>query len=224
MERVCIESPYGGDIALNVRYARACMRDCVKRGEAPLASHILYTQVGILDDSIPEERELGMRCGFEWNRWADRTVVYGDLGISNGMQAGMRDAVKRGRAIEHRKIGFGWINATIGPADAKARELFEKWWDRARFHSSKVQGNDKEYSWRAWRACAELVDFAQATPDHPNIEDVRTAISKLIAGAFKFASATNPDLLQEAERIMDSERTKILLAMGFNQQPANIST
>lgn len=50
MMRVVVESPFAGDIQKNIEYARKCMADCLKRGEAPFASHLLYTQDGILDD------------------------------------------------------------------------------------------------------------------------------------------------------------------------------
>ena len=39
--RVIVESPYAGDIETNVAYARAALRDCLSRGEAPIASHLL---------------------------------------------------------------------------------------------------------------------------------------------------------------------------------------
>ena len=53
MERVIIESPFAGDVDRNLRYARAAMRDCLLRGESPYASHLLYTQPGVLNDDIP---------------------------------------------------------------------------------------------------------------------------------------------------------------------------
>ena len=55
MELVVLESPFAGNVEMNIHYARACMADCLARGEAPFASHLLYTQPGILDDDIPEE-------------------------------------------------------------------------------------------------------------------------------------------------------------------------
>ena len=42
MRLVIIESPYAGDIEANVVSARACVRDSLSRGEAPIASHLLY--------------------------------------------------------------------------------------------------------------------------------------------------------------------------------------
>src|SRR3546814_12910998 len=66
MKLVIIESPYAGDVEENTRYARACLQDCLRRGEAPFASHLLYTQPGILDDRVPDERELGLEAGRRW--------------------------------------------------------------------------------------------------------------------------------------------------------------
>lgn len=101
---VVIESPFAGGIATNVRYARAAMRDSLARGEAPYASHLLYTQEGVLDDDVPEEREQGIQAGFAWRHVAELTVVYQDLGISKGMQYGIDDAIKRGCPIEYRNL------------------------------------------------------------------------------------------------------------------------
>jgi hypothetical protein len=104
MIRVILESPFAGDITKNVEYARKCMADCLKRGEAPLASHLLYTQDGILDDDIPEERALGIDAGFVWGEQAEKVVVYQDLGISGGMQLGIDKATARGVPVEYRNL------------------------------------------------------------------------------------------------------------------------
>ena len=61
---VIIESPYMGNVKSNIAYAQQCMGDSLKRGEAPFASHLLYTQ--ILDDTIPQQRMMGMQRAFEW--------------------------------------------------------------------------------------------------------------------------------------------------------------
>lgn len=106
---VIVESPYAGDIERNVAYARAALRDCLLRGEAPIASHLLYTQPGVLRDEIHEERQHGIDAGLAWGRVADATVVYLDLGISRGMTYGIDAAKAAGRPIEYRTIE--------GPAD-----------------------------------------------------------------------------------------------------------
>lgn len=108
MKRVIIETPYAGNIELNLQYLRACLHDSLKRGEAPYASHGLYTQPGVLRDHLPLERAFGIRAGFAWREVAELTVVYADLGISKGMQYGIDDAIKCGCVIEHRMLGDGW--------------------------------------------------------------------------------------------------------------------
>lgn len=104
MRLVIVESPYAGDVEKHVRYARAAMADCLKRGEAPYASHLLYTQDGVLDDRIHEDRALGIEAGLAWGRKAEATVVYTDCGLSNGMKMGIARAHAEGRPIEYRCI------------------------------------------------------------------------------------------------------------------------
>jgi hypothetical protein len=103
MPLVIIESPLSGDFKRNKRYALLCMRDCLKNyNEAPYASHLLYTQM--LDDQVEEERELGMLAGFEWAKPARKRVVYQDLGISGGMERGIKAGEDLGQKIEYRKL------------------------------------------------------------------------------------------------------------------------
>lgn len=105
MELVVIESPYAGDLEGNVRYLKRCMLDSLGRGESPFASHLLYAASHVLDDARPEERAQGMRAGFDWMRVADRVVVYTDLGISGGMEAGIARARRLGKPVEYRSLG-----------------------------------------------------------------------------------------------------------------------
>ena len=89
MNLVILESPYaaptGIGIARNIVYARRCLRDSLLRGEAPLASHLLYTQRGVLDDKLPDERARGIAAGLAWVDHADIHIFYTDLGWSSGM-------------------------------------------------------------------------------------------------------------------------------------------
>lgn len=101
---VIVESPYAGEVETNETYARNCLRDSLERGEAPFASHLLYTQKGVLDDLIPEERQWGIDAGLQWALRADMTAVYIDLGISRGMQYGIDHAVAAGRPIDYRRL------------------------------------------------------------------------------------------------------------------------
>lgn len=108
MRLVIVESPYAGDVERNVRYGRAALADCLRRGEAPIASHLLLTQPGVLDDSVPADRTLGMLAGHAWYAGADACVVYNDLGLSNGMKLGIVAAQAAGVPIEWRSLGGPW--------------------------------------------------------------------------------------------------------------------
>lgn len=108
MRFVLVESPFAGDVERNTAYARACLRDCLRRGEAPFASHLLYTQPGVLDDAQPHERKQGISAGLAIGERADATVVYTDLGISGGMQQGIAAAGGARRPVEYRTLP-GWM-------------------------------------------------------------------------------------------------------------------
>lgn len=113
---VVVESPFSGNVELNVRYARAAVRQCIKAGTVPLASHLLYTQPGILDDNDPAERTLGIQLGFEARRLAAKTLVFTDLGISAGMMQGVADAERRGCPVEFCRVE-GWDKVTPARED-----------------------------------------------------------------------------------------------------------
>lgn len=100
---VILESPYTGrtpaEIYLNICYGRLCMSDCLRRGDAPFASHLLYTQPTVLRDGKPEERRRGMHAGFSYRTIIKVSVVYTDLGVSDGMREGLV-----GRVFEERRL------------------------------------------------------------------------------------------------------------------------
>lgn len=101
---VIIESPFRGEGYneaarkaaewANTVFARACVRDSVLRGEAPIASHLLFTQTGILKDDVPEERVLGIDCGLAWSRVCDYHAFYTDRGWSGGMKYALEHCFK----------------------------------------------------------------------------------------------------------------------------------
>jgi hypothetical protein len=104
MKLVIIESPYAGDVEANVAYARECMRDSLQRGEAPIASHLLYTQPGILRDEEPSERALGIAAGLAWRERASYSVFYTDRGWSWGMREALKSALTLGLPYSLRAI------------------------------------------------------------------------------------------------------------------------
>lgn len=106
---VIIESPYAGNRQENILYAKRAMLDSLRRGESPFASHLLYTQV--LEDSIPEERRLGLEAGLRFYTVAALCVVYADMGVSPGMLKGIERARQHNIPVEHRLIGYGQSNS-----------------------------------------------------------------------------------------------------------------
>lgn len=104
MKLVVIESPYAGDVEANLAYAKACVKDCLAREESPYASHLFFTQPGVLDDDNPEERKLGIESGFAWGNKADIVAVYVDRGVSRGMQQGVVRALAANQSIEFRSL------------------------------------------------------------------------------------------------------------------------
>jgi hypothetical protein len=103
---VVIESPYGGEnVERNVRYLRAAIRDSLDRGEAPFASHGLYT-TGV-DDTFSKDRSNDIAKGFRFRDVCEYTVVYTDLGISQGMELGIRDSKKKCKPVKYRTLP-GW--------------------------------------------------------------------------------------------------------------------
>ena len=126
LKRVVIESPLRGAVPRwcptwlapaferwgrwrNHRYALACMRDSLRRGEAPYASHVMFDRRGLLNDAAPDERVRGMQAGFLWGQAAAVRAVYCDRGITDGMRAGIASA-PAGQTITYR-----WLYAERPP-------------------------------------------------------------------------------------------------------------
>jgi hypothetical protein len=108
-KRVLIESPFRGEnwaeTKRNIYYAKLCMRDSILRGEAPIASHLIYTQTGILNDKVPEERLRGIHAGQAWGLCAELSAFYIDFDFSEGMEYGYEFAQKHKIKIVHRSLG-----------------------------------------------------------------------------------------------------------------------
>jgi hypothetical protein len=104
MKLVIIESPYAGDTERNVAYAKRCVIDCLQRSEAPIASHLLFTRTGVLNDAEPAERKLGIDAGLAWYRAADLIVFYTGLGWSNGMRAAYHECQMTFKDYEFREL------------------------------------------------------------------------------------------------------------------------
>lgn len=130
MKRVILESPYSAPtedgIETHRRYARRALHDCLARGEAPIAPHLLFTQPGVLDDTDPEERTLGIAAGHAWFPVAEACVVYTDYGISRGMEEGMKAAELHGVPVEKRTIGVA-PSASLSPPQNTLFAIGDYW-------------------------------------------------------------------------------------------------
>lgn len=138
---VQIESPFAGQVEENERYARAAVLNSLVRGEAPFASHLLYTQPGILQDAKLEERQKGIDAGLAHLRKADKSAAYIDRGISGGMVLGINAALSfrvpvyfRSLEAPNVELSFDLVPAPFGPdrVDGIWRELvaLEAAWQR----------------------------------------------------------------------------------------------
>jgi hypothetical protein len=92
------------DAWANKAYARRAMRDALLRGEAPMVSHLLYTQRGVLDDGVADERDIGIAAGLSWGDVAEVTVVYVDRGMTRGKEIGIARARAVGRPVTYRSL------------------------------------------------------------------------------------------------------------------------
>jgi hypothetical protein len=120
-----IESPYAGDVKRNIAYAKRAMHAALNEGYAPIASHLLYTLPGMLDDTNPDERALGIEAGLSWYAVAEICLVYRDLGITPGMQMGIERAKKCG--VPCLFIGIGACAKThVKPSKKMAGRGHEK--------------------------------------------------------------------------------------------------
>ena len=86
---VYICSPYSDDVEGNVAAARRYSRFAVEQGYIPIAPHLLFPQ--FLDDSRPDERELGLFFGNALMSKCSEVWVFGSR-ISSGMESEIKRA------------------------------------------------------------------------------------------------------------------------------------
>lgn len=120
MRIIMVESPYSlpGRPAAEgraeaIRYAQWCVLDSILRGEVPIASHLLYTQVLSETES---GRDLGLKCRDELARRASTLVAqYIDLGVTPGM---VRDVDCTNTVVQRTLTGLArraWVAGETAP-------------------------------------------------------------------------------------------------------------
>lgn len=85
MKKVYICSPCRGDYEKNIQKAQGYCREVVHMGVIPIAPHVYLTQ--FLNDTIPEERSIGLNIGLELLKECNEVWVYGIQNPSEGMKA-----------------------------------------------------------------------------------------------------------------------------------------
>lgn len=100
MKLVYICSPLRGDIERNISSANRYCWFAATQSAVPIAPHIMFT--GFLDDTILDERQMGMRLGRELLSRCDELWVFGDR-----LSAGMEDELK---AAQQMKLPIRYFN------------------------------------------------------------------------------------------------------------------
>ena len=93
MKKIYIYSPLRDNYALNITRAKWYCREVAKRGHIPIAPHVYCTQ--FLEDTDPEEREMGMEIGLNLLDICDEVWVFG-YQLSTGMKAEIERAANKG--------------------------------------------------------------------------------------------------------------------------------
>lgn len=93
MKQVYIASPLRGDYDTNIRNAVEYCRLAAERGVLALAPHIIFSQW--CNDTIPEQREQGLKLGLELLANSEELWVMGKQ-ISEGMRGEIEFAMEHG--------------------------------------------------------------------------------------------------------------------------------
>ena len=91
-------SPYAGQIEKNIENARKYSRIAADRGFLPVAPHLLFPQ--FLDDSLEEDRQLGMFMGLVLLTKCAEIWVFGSE-VTDGMSVEIDKAIQRDMPVRH---------------------------------------------------------------------------------------------------------------------------
>lgn len=95
--KIYVASRYAGDVDRNVASAITYCRRVIDEGCMPIASHLLYPQM--LDDSNPDERELGLMFGLALLAVCDEVWVFGE--VSAGVVREVAEAKRLKKRIKY---------------------------------------------------------------------------------------------------------------------------
>jgi hypothetical protein len=121
---VVIESPFRATPYYTQEQSRLylyhAIADAIRRGESPFASHLILPEV--LNDDDEYERQLGIRVGMNWGKYADLICIYSDLGCSPGMKAAISFYKSLNKPIEWRRLPDRIVAAVKGFGESTLME------------------------------------------------------------------------------------------------------
>jgi hypothetical protein len=104
MQLVYVCSPYKGNDGKyieNYIKAKKYCQQLIREGYIPFAPHVMFTQLLDIDDTIPKERERGLKIAIEVLSKCEKMIVFGDE-ISEGMKGEIEFAKVHNIEIERR--------------------------------------------------------------------------------------------------------------------------
>ena len=96
--RVFICTPYTGNTAVNMAFARQACFYAICRGHTPIAPHLIYP--GVIPDSDPGWRKIGIMMGCEWLAHCDELWACGPS-ITAGMRTEIDYAITHGIPVQY---------------------------------------------------------------------------------------------------------------------------
>ena len=216
MRLVLVESPYKAETlegtVRNIRYARLCLHHCILGGDAPFASHLLYTQPDVLNDGVPEEMTLGIEAGLLWGRKAEATIVYTDLGITDGMKKGIKRAEGEGRLVEYRNLPKE-IMSTIERPDPTLLEMY--------IHSVRVEQFLRSFEQHKAEAGRKYKNLIQAAIDaQAQASTFKTAVGAAVetADGNIFCGANIENLTRSLDSHAETNAINQALFAGYGRK------
>lgn len=100
---VYIASPYKGDMKRNLRKAAKYTAEAIKQGAIPITPHLFYSAV--LNDTDPQEREIGMGIGKDLLIICDELWAFGQP--SEGMATEIEIAARLNIPVIHHSEAGG---------------------------------------------------------------------------------------------------------------------
>ena len=109
---IYVASPLSGDVEKNLEYAREACRAVMDSGHAFFAPHLLYPS--FLDDTVPEERKLGMDMGLAALERCDELWAFGPR-VSAGMAAEIANAERLGIPVRRMELEEKQEHGMVAP-------------------------------------------------------------------------------------------------------------